>query len=143
MIMLLTCRLINLPKISDPRGKLSYIEGGVHLPFDIKRVYYLYDVPSGMVRGGHAHKNLHQLIIPISGSFDISLEDARGDKQTFHLNSPDIGLYICPMIWRDISNFSQGAVCMVLASAPYDEGDYIRKYDEFLADTRSNNPSSI
>lgn len=125
------CRLIELPKITDPRGNLTFVEGGNHIPFDIKRVYYLYDVPGGSDRGAHAHKNLHQFVIAMSGSFDIVLDD--GDRQRrFHLNRSYYGLYVCPMMWRTLDNFSSGGVCMVLASERYDESDYIRDYDEFI-----------
>jgi len=124
------CRLIDLPKIADPRGNLTFVEGGNHIPFDIKRVYYLYDVPGGAERGGHAHKDLHQLIIAMSGSFDVVLDDGF-EKKRFHLNRSYNGLYVCPMIWRELDNFSSGAVCMVLASNPYGESDYYRNYDEF------------
>jgi dTDP-4-dehydrorhamnose 3,5-epimerase-like enzyme len=129
------CRLIELPKISDPRGNLSYIEGGQHIPFDIKRVYYLYDVPGGSDRGSHAHKNLHQFVVAMSGSFDVVLDDGK-EKKRFHLNRSYYGLYVCPMMWRDLDNFSSGAVCMVLASAHYDEADYIRVYSQFTALTK-------
>lgn len=128
------CKLIDLPKISDPRGNLSFIEGGHHIPFDIKRVYYLYDVPGGSDRGSHAHKNLHQFIIAMSGSFDVVLDDGN-QKRRFHLNRSYYGLYMCPMMWRDLDNFSSGAVCVVLASAYYDAADYIRDHSEFLAMT--------
>lgn len=124
------CKLINLPKISDSRGNLSFIEGGQHIPFDIKRVYYLYDVPGGSQRGAHAHKNLHQFIIAMSGSFDVVLDDGK-EKKHFQLNRSDYGLYVCPMMWRDLAKFSSGAVCMVLASEHYDEADYIRNYSKF------------
>jgi oxalate decarboxylase/phosphoglucose isomerase-like protein (cupin superfamily) len=124
------CRLINLPKVADPRGNLTFIEGGRHVPFEIKRVYYLYDVPGGAERGGHAHKNLHQLIIAMSGSFDVILDDGLG-KHRFHLNRSYYGLYVCPMMWREIDNFSSGSICMVLASNLYDEADYYRDYEEF------------
>ena len=124
------CKKTDLPRINDPRGNLTFIEGGRHVPFDIRRVYYLYDVPGGAERGGHAHKNLHQLIVAMSGSFDVHLDDGL-NKKTIHLNRSYIGLYICPMIWREIDNFSSGAVCMVLASAPYDETDYYRDYPDF------------
>lgn len=124
------CRIIELPKITDPRGNLSYIEGGRHVPFDIQRVYYLYDVPGGSDRGSHAHKSLHQFIVAMSGSFDVVLDDGV-EKKRFHLNRSYYGLYVCPMMWRDLDNFSSGAVCMVLASTYYDAGDYIRDYDEF------------
>lgn len=130
--MLDQCKIIQLPKITDPRGNLTFIEGGRHIPFKIERVYYLYDVPGGADRGAHAHKALHQFVVAMSGSFDVVLDD--GDrKQRYHLNRSYFGLYICPMMWRYLDNFSSGAVCMVLASAPYDESDYIRNYDEFLA----------
>jgi hypothetical protein len=125
------CRLIDLPKISDPRGNLTFVEGGIHVPFDIKRVYYLYDVPGGSERGGHAHKALHQLIIAMSGSFDVMLDDGR-EKKRFHLARSYYGLYVCPMIWRELTNFSSGSVCLVLASNLYDEHDYYREYGEFI-----------
>ena len=125
------CRLIDLPKIADPRGNLTFIEGGRHVPFEIKRVYYLYDVPGGAERGGHAHKDLHQLIIAMSGSFDVILNDGTQQKR-FHLNRSYSGIYICPMIWRELDNFSSGSVCMVLASNLYDEADYYRSYEEFV-----------
>ena len=125
------CKLISLPKIHDPRGNLTFIEGGSHVDFDIRRVYYLYDVPGGSSRGGHAHKELRQLIIAMSGSFDVLLDDGR-EKKAFHLNRSYVGLYVCPMIWRELGNFSSGSVCMVLASNHYDEADYYRDYDQFL-----------
>ena len=128
------CKLIELPKITDPRGNISFVEGGQHIPFDIKRVYYLYDVPGGSDRGSHAHKNLHQFIIAMSGSFDVELDDGK-EKKRYHLNRSYYGLYVCPMMWRYLDNFSSGAVCMVLASAYYDEEDYIRDYTEFLTMT--------
>ena len=124
-------KIIDLPKISDPRGNLTFIEGGQHIPFDIQRVYYLYDVPGGAERGGHAHKTLHQLIIAMSGSFDVILDDG-DEKRRVHLNRSYNGLYVCPMIWRELDNFSSGSVCMVLASNKYDEADYYRDYGEFL-----------
>lgn len=126
-----TCSVISLPKISDPRGNLTSIEGGQHVPFDIQRVYYLYDVPGGAERGGHAHKGLHQLIIAMSGSFDVVLDDGFNKKRV-HLSRSYNGLYICPMIWRELDNFSSGSVCMVLASNHYDEQDYFRDYGDFL-----------
>jgi len=127
------CRIIDLPKINDSRGNLTFIESTRHIPFSIQRVYYLYDVPGGSERGGHAHKALHQLIIATSGSFDIHLDDGYS-KKTVHMNRCHYGLYVCPMIWREMDNFSSGAVCMVLASNYYDESDYYREYDRFLAD---------
>jgi WxcM-like, C-terminal len=126
------CRIVELPKIHDPRGNLTFIEGGQHIPFDIKRVYYLYDVPGGAERGGHAHKALSQLIIAMSGSFDVVLDDGRGGKARFHLNRSYFGLYVCPMMWRELDNFSSGSVCMVLASNLYDESDYYRDYRQFV-----------
>jgi hypothetical protein len=126
-----SCHIIDLPKIADTRGNLTFVEGGRHIPFDIKRAYYLYDVPGGAERGGHAHKDLHQLIIAISGAFDIVLDDGRGKKR-YHLNRSYFGLYICPMIWREMDNFSSGAVCLVLASNFYDEADYYRDYSSFI-----------
>jgi dTDP-4-dehydrorhamnose 3,5-epimerase-like enzyme len=125
------CEIIELPKISDPHGNLTFIEAERHVPFGIKRVYYLYDVPGGATRAGHGHKELHQLIIAISGSFDIVLDDGHARK-TYHLNRSYFGLYIPPMIWRVIDNFSSGAVCMVLASEYFDETDYYRDYQVFL-----------
>ena len=127
------CRLVSLPKISDPRGNLTFVEGGQHVPFDIQRVYYLYDVPGGAERGGHAHKELHQLIIAMSGSFDVVLDDGH-KKQRYHLNRSYNGLYVCPMIWRELDNFSSGSVCMVLASNRYDESDYYRDYNDYQID---------
>lgn len=129
--MLEDCKVIDFPKISDHRGNLTFIEGGKHIPFDIQRVYYLYDVPGGSERGGHAHKELHQLIIAMSGSFDVILDDGRNKKRV-HLNRSYNGLYVCPMIWRELDNFSSGSVCMVLASNRYDEADYFRDYEDFM-----------
>ena len=128
---LVDCKLIELPKINDVRGNLTFIEGCNHIPFDIRRVYYLYDVPGGAERGGHAHKGLHQLIIAMSGSFDVVLDDGREQKR-IHLNRSYNGLYVCPMIWRELDNFSSGSVCMVLASNIYSEDDYYRDYHEYL-----------
>jgi len=130
-----TCQIFDLPRINDPRGNLSFIEANRHIPFDIRRVYYLYDVPGGAERGGHAHKALHQLIIAMSGSFDIHLDDGYA-KKTIHMNRSYYGLYVCPMIWREIDNFSSGAVCMVLASEYYDELDYYREYNDFISDVK-------
>jgi len=126
------CRIIDLPKISDPRGNLTFIEGMRHIPFDIRRVYYTYDVPGGTDRGGHAHKALHQLIIAMSGSFDVTLDNGR-NKKKFHLNRSYQGLYVCPMMWRYLDNFSSGSVCMVLASNLYEASDYYRDYNEFIS----------
>lgn len=127
------CKIVELPKITDPRGNLTFIEGGDHIPFDIQRVYYLYDVPGGAERGGHAHKGLHQLIVAMSGSFDVVLDDGNNKKRV-HLARSYYGLYVCPMIWRELDNFSSGSVCMVLASNKYDEADYYRNYNDFMKD---------
>lgn len=127
------CHLVDLPKIEDHRGNLTFIEGGSHIPFDIQRVYYLYDVPGGAERGGHAHKDLSQLIIAMAGSFDVVLDDGI-ERKRFHLNRSYYGLYVCPMIWRELDNFSSGSVCMVLASNLYDEADYYRDYEQYRAD---------
>lgn len=124
------CHLVDFPRINDPRGNLTVIEGMNHIPFEIRRVYYLYDVPSGLGRGGHAHKNLHQILIATSGSFEVTISDGH-DKKSFELNQSYKGLYICPMIWRELYNFSRDAVCFVLASEIYDEADYIRNIGEF------------
>lgn len=129
--MLEKCCIVELPKITEPRGNLTFVEGKTHIPFDIRRVYYLYDVPGGAERGGHAHKGLHQLIIAMSGSFDVVLDDGH-KKQRFHLNRSYFGLYVCPMIWRELDNFSSGSVCLVLASNIYEESDYYRNYEEYL-----------
>lgn len=129
------CRIIELPKINDPQGNLTFIENSNHIPFNIERVYYLYDVPGGSERGSHAHKKLHQFIVAMSGSFDIVLDDGK-HKKRFHLNRSYYGLYVCPMMWRLLDNFSSGSVCLVLASALYTEDDYLRDYDSFLAAVR-------
>ena len=128
------CRIIEFPVVTDPRGNLTFIENSRHIPFDIQRVYYLYDVPGGASRAGHAHKELQQVLVAMSGSFDVTVDDG-ANKRTFHLNRSYYGLYICPMVWREIDNFSSGSVCMALASLPYDEADYYRDYDDFLAST--------
>lgn len=130
--MIESCTIVDLPRINDPRGNLTFVEAGRHIPFDIRRIYYLSDIPVGAERGGHAHKALHQLIIAISGSFDIHLDDGHS-KKTVHMNRSYNGLYVCPMIWREIDNFSSGAVCMVLASDYYDELDYYRDYNQFIS----------
>jgi oxalate decarboxylase/phosphoglucose isomerase-like protein (cupin superfamily) len=126
------CKLLELPVIQNPQGNLTFIEEQRHVPFPIARVYYLYDVPGGAMRGGHAHRGLEQLIVAISGSFDVILDDG-SERRTVTLNRSRIGLYMPPMIWRELVNFSSGSVCMVLASAYYDEADYYREYDEFQA----------
>ena len=124
-------KLINIPKIEDPRGNLSVIEHEV-VPFDIKRVYYLYDVPAGAERGGHAHKKLQQFLVALSGSFDVLLNDGKVEK-TVTLNKPFEGLLITNGIWRELKNFSSGAVCLVVASEVFEEADYIRDFEDFLA----------
>jgi dTDP-4-dehydrorhamnose 3,5-epimerase-like enzyme len=134
--MIENCKIVELPKITDARGNLTFIEEEDHIPFEIKRVYYLYDVPGGSERGGHAHKALHQLIIALSGSFDVEIDDGT-TKKTFTLNRPYEGLYICPGIWRELKNFSSGSVCLVLASNLYSEDDYYRAYDQFLLSCQS------
>ena len=123
------CYTIELPKICDHRGNLSVIEKEA-IPFNFKRVYYLYDVPSGSERGGHAHKNLFQFIIPLSGSFDVVLDDGNSTS-TITLNKPNVGLLIVPGIWRELKNFSSGCICLVLASEVFDESDYLRNFNEF------------
>lgn len=125
------CKLIDLRKISDLRGNLTVIEGNGDIPFDIKRVYYLYDVPGGESRGAHAHKALYQLLIAANGSFSVTLDDGK-EKVTYYLKRPYCGLIIVPGIWRDLDDFSSGSVCLCLASEYYDAGDYIREYQEFL-----------
>ncbi len=124
-------KIVNIPKIEDPRGNLSVIEKEV-VPFEIKRVYYLYDVPAGAERGGHAHKKLQQFLVALSGSFDVILNDGKVEK-TVTLNKPFEGLLITNGIWRELKNFSSGAVCLVVASDVFEEADYIREFDEFLA----------
>ena len=124
------CRLLEFPIVSDPRGNLTFVEANRHIPFDIKRVYYLYDVPGGTERGGHAHRSLHQVIIAMSGSFDVVLNDGLRSHR-YHANRSYYGLYICPMMWREIDNFSSGSVCMVLASDFYNEADYFRDFGDF------------
>lgn len=123
-------KLLELPKISDPRGNLTFIENQRHVPFETKRVYYLYDVPGGESRGGHAHKQLEQLIVAVSGSFDVVLDDGF-DKRKFSLNRSYYGLYVPKMVWRELENFSSGSVCLVLASEVFQESDYYRDYSEF------------
>ena len=123
------CEIIDIPTVHEYRGKLAVIERDC-IPFEVKRVYYLFDVPSDAYRGGHAHKNLYQLLIPLSGSFDVVLKDGKEEK-TIVLNKPTKGLLIVPGIWRELENFSAGAVCLVLASQFYNEEDYVRDYAEF------------
>jgi len=124
------CNIISFPRNSNKTGSSMLIQNGIEVPFDVKRLYYLYDVPSGESRGIHAHRTLQQVLIAASGSFDVTLDDGR-NKKTVHLSRPFIGLHIRPGIWRDIINFSSGVICLVLASELYKEEDYIRDYDEF------------
>ena len=124
------CGVVELPRVQDRRGNLTFVEAGRHVPFDIQRVYYLYDVPGGAERGGHGHFKLRQLIVAMSGSFDVVLDD--GERRArYHLNRSYTGLYVCPMIWRELDNFSSGSVCLVLASELYEEADYLRDYEAF------------
>jgi WxcM-like, C-terminal len=125
------CSVLELPKIENPAGRITPIHSAGEVPFDIARVYYLYDVPGGATRGGHAHKGLQQLIVAASGSFDVILDDGTS-RRTVHLNRPYLGLLMPRMIWRELVNFSSGGTCLVLASRRYDAADYIRNYDEFL-----------
>mgnify|MGYP003631186492 CR=1 FL=1 len=125
------CKIIEVPKITDPRGNLAVIEGAT-LPYDIKRVYYLFDVPSDAYRGGHSHKDQQEFLIAVSGSFEVVLDDGTSKKRVM-LNKPNKGLLIPTGIWRELENFSSGAVCVVLASDTYLESDYVRDYDEFLS----------
>ena len=129
------CRLLELPRFSDERGSLSVVESNGLIPFEIRRVYYLYDIPAGQVRAAHGHRTLQQLIVALSGSFDLKLDDGFGTR-TFRMDRPDRGVYVPPGIWRELSEFSGGSVCMVLASELFDEADYLRKYEDFHAFAR-------
>tara|TARA_B100001250_G_scaffold411663_1_gene440843 strand:+ start:1076 stop:1480 length:405 start_codon:yes stop_codon:yes gene_type:complete len=124
-------KIIEIPKISDQRGNLSFISYGNPIPFDIKNVFYIYDIPGGTKRGGHAHKKLEQILIPLSGSFDVVVKDTKNES-VIQLNRPNRGLYIGPLIWREMKNFSSGSVCLVVASLKYDEKDYLRDFAEFI-----------
>ena len=131
------CKIIDLPKINDPRGNLTFVESEKHIPFEIKRVFYIYDVPTGESRGAHSHHTLKQFIICLAGSFDVKVDDGR-KKKVIHLNRPWQGVFIPPMIWDSEANFDPGSVCLVLSSDMYNEKDYIRNYDEFLEVVQSN-----
>lgn len=123
-------KMIDLPRITDPRGNLSVVQGGSHIPFDIRRVFYLYDVPGGATRGGHAHHREQQVLIAVSGSFDVELDDGH-EKMRVTLNRPFRGVLVPPGVWRELDNFSSGSVCLTLSSIDYDESDYIRDYETF------------
>lgn len=131
------CTLIELPKVNNRAGNITIVENQEGIPFNVQRVYYLYDIPNGSTRGGHAHKELFQLIVAASGSFEVILDDGKF-KRTFFLNRPNYGLLVPPGLWRELVNFSSGSILMVLASLKYDEDDYIRLYDDFL-DFKSSN----
>ncbi len=124
------CNILQLPKVHDRAGNITAIENNIHLPFDVERVFYLYDVPGGEKRGGHAHKELQEFIIAVSGAFDVLMDDGK-NKKIIHLDRPFIGLHITQGVWRELLNFSSGAICLVLASHKYDEDDYIREYSQF------------
>ncbi len=132
---IINCKLIELPKIFDPRGNLTFVEGSNHIPFEIKRVFYLYDVPGGETRAGHCNIESEQFIIAMSGSFDVRVDDGY-KKEKYHLNRAYYGLYLPTKIWREIDNFSSGAVCVVLTSTAYSASDYIRDYDQFVSSIR-------
>jgi len=130
------CRVVDLPRITDPRGNLTFVEGDNHVPFPIKRVFYLYDVPTAASRGAHAHREQHQFLICLSGSFDVEIDDGR-DQRLIHLNRPWKGLHVPPTIWAAEVNFDPGTLCLVLASDTFSETDYIRDYDAFIASRRA------
>jgi hypothetical protein len=134
------CVILPLNKIHNRAGNITIVEGAKNIPFEIKRVYYLYDIPGGESRGGHAHKDLHQLIVAASGSFDVLLDDGK-NKKVVTLNRPDYGLMVVPGIWRELMEFSSGAICLVLASHLYDESDYLRDYQEFKQSKVNYDPS--
>ncbi|MCF8236490.1 MAG: FdtA/QdtA family cupin domain-containing protein [Bacteroidales bacterium] len=129
------CGIVQFSKIHNRAGNITALENGISVPFDVKRVYYLYDIPGGEGRGGHAHKELQQFIIAVSGAFDVLLDDGT-NKKIVHLDRPYIGLHIVPGIWRELINFSSGSVCLVLASKKYNEADYIRNYEDYLIETK-------
>lgn len=129
------CKLLEIPRFSDERGSLSVVESNGLIPFEIRRTYYLYDIPAGQVRAAHGHRLLEQFIVALSGSFEVTLEDGFA-RQTFRLDRPDRGLYVAPGIWRDLHHFSGGTVCLVIASELFDEADYLRNYEDFLAYAR-------
>ena len=126
-----SCKFINIPIFKDKRGSLSFLQSFQNIPFNIQRIYYIYDVPEYVIRGNHAHKNLEQLFVPINGCFDIKLDDG-SESMIYHLDSNDKGLYVSSMIWRQMFNFSKNSICLVIASEMYSEDDYIRDYEEFV-----------
>ena len=136
------CRIIQLPKIADNKGNLTFIEGNRHIPFPLRRTYYLYDVPAGATRGGHAHKVTEEFIIAASGSFTVVIDDGRRRKK-FYLNRPHYGLYVPRMIWRELENFSSGSICLVVSSEEYDESDYYRDHKEYKAALKKEQSSSL
>ena len=138
MITVYDCNIIHLPRIHNRAGNLTSVNNNIEVPFGIERVYFLYDIPGGESRGAHGHKKLEQVIIAAGGSFDVCIDDGR-NKKTVQLNRSYMGLHVRPGIWRDISNFSSGAICLVLASGVYDEADYIRSYEEFLNFKKTEN----
>ena len=127
-----SCRILELPKITDGRGSLTFAEGGRHLPFDIKRIFYLFDIPAGEMRAAHALKTCQQFIVAFSGEFEVRVDDGQA-KNHFHLDRPDCGLYVPPLVWRELAGFSSRAVCLVLASEFYDEADYLDDHAAFMA----------
>lgn len=129
------CRMIDFPRITDERGNLTFVEGSRHVPFPIKRIFYLYDVPGGAMRAGHAHRALQQVLVAMSGSFTVTLDDGY-ERRQFHLNRSYHGLYIPPLIWREIDDFSSGSVCLAIVSECYTPSDYYRVYEEFLEQAR-------
>lgn len=131
------CRLIELPKIPDARGNLSFIESGNHIPFEVRRTYWIYDVPGGQTRGGHAYRTLHEFFVALSGSFDVVVDSGRGEPEHVVLNRSYVGLHVPPLTWRHLENFSTNAVCLILASEHHADEDYLRDRDEFLALTGS------
>jgi hypothetical protein len=137
--MITDCKIIDLPKMADPRGNLTFVEGLKHIPFEIKRVFYLYDVPGGAERAGHALKTCHQFVVAITGSFDVVIDDGT-DRKRIHLCRSYYGLHLPPMVWRELDNFSSGSVSLVFASEPYSADAYYREYDEFVEAFKKSAP---
>ena len=134
------CSILELPRITSPKGNLTPVHGFAQFPFEIQRVYYIYDVPGGESRGAHAHKQLQQIFVALMGSFEVVVDDGKV-RRVMTLNRAYYGLFVPPMIWRDLGNFSSGGICLVLASLPYEESDYIRDYDTFLRCKNANDPT--